>query len=95
MDRPQPGLPGGWASVTAVRTNLSGFEPTRTVRQEDTDSHTAGPVNCMLDFPAFSRPFSGVNDIAAISQMRKLRSDKGVTGPQDREPLTREAEIHT
>ena len=41
MDRPQPGLPGGWASVTAVQTNLSGFEPTRTVRQEDTDSHTA------------------------------------------------------
>lgn len=81
--------------MTAVRTSLSGLEPSHTVRQEDTDTRTAGPVNCKLDFPAFSRQFSGVNDVAAVSQMRKLRSDKGVTGPQDRQPLTWEAEIHT
>ena len=56
---------------------------------------TAGPVNYMLDFPYSSKQFSEVNTVIAVPQMRKPRRSSGVTGPQDREPLTREAEIHT
>ena len=61
--------------MTAVRTSLSGLEPSHTVRQEDTDTCTAGPVNCKLDFPAFSRQFSGVNDMADEETEERQGSD--------------------